>query len=281
MQLATIPTSRALPTQDPNALRYIFLRGLLRLSAPFSPSIALGLSQGFESSAMMEYILRNQPSGRGFLGRFIDQTFLNQLGWRAIRTRNALVQQHLEQLLVARRKQGLTTHILDIAAGVGQDYLKLLQKLGRDKITLTCQTNDQTVQAKGQQLANALGLTENVTYEMSDATESSALSQIRRPDIVVVAGFYEMLTDDAAVCRSLLGLRALLCAGGILLFTTQVRHPQLELIANVLNDSKGKPWIMRPRPLPRVERWAREAGFSNIESDLEENAIFSVTQCKV
>ncbi|MEI6045590.1 MAG: class I SAM-dependent methyltransferase family protein, partial [Chloroflexota bacterium] len=53
--------------------------------------------------------------------------------------------------------------------------------------------------------------------------------------------------------------------------------PQLEFIANVLPNRDGLPWIMKCRPVAQLEAWARQAGFTQIESQLEGVGLFSVT----
>jgi hypothetical protein len=94
-----------------------------------------------------------------------------------------------------------------------------------------------------------------------------------------VSGLYELFTDPAPIRRSLRGIYAALPPGGTLVFTTQVTHPQLELIANVLVNREGRPWIMVCRSLAEVEGWAAEAGFGQIRSQCERHGLFSVTVC--
>ncbi|NJN67801.1 MAG: hypothetical protein HC884_14385 [Chloroflexaceae bacterium] len=133
---------------------------------------------------------------------------------------------------------------------------------------------------RGKHLAAHLGLSRQVRYERCDATHPDGLQSLSPPpDLVVVSGFYETLTDDAAVCRSLLDLRAILPAGGTLLLTTQVWHPWLALAANVLPDRHGKPWIISVRSLARMERWVREAGFCHRQSHMEPHGWHAVIEC--
>lgn len=282
MQLITTQNTRTLPHLRRFAPHYALLRAALQLGAYLSDGIATGFAHGFDSGPMLDYVYRNQPSGRTSAGRLADQIYLNQIGWRAIRARKTLLQNHLRTALETRQAQGLATHIIDVAAGPGRYLLELLAELDRDAVRVTCRDLDGAALEQGRQLAAGLGLTEQVRYEPGNATDPADLAQIRpAPDLVVVSGLYEILTDDAAVCRSLRGIRTILAPGGALLFTTQVQHPQLELIANVLTNREGKPWVMGTRPLARVERWAREAGFHSVDSTLEPNGLFGVTHCVV
>jgi hypothetical protein len=94
--------------------------------------------------------------------------------------------------------------------------------------------------------------------------------------VVVASGIYELL-DAAAIERSLAGCHALLPAGGQIVFTTQVHHPQLELIAQVLPNRHGQPWVMECRSVAEVEGYARAAGFRDLTSRLEPFGLFAVT----
>lgn len=282
MQLATSLNTRALPRLRQRALRYTLIRTLLRLGASLSTGIAVGYQHGFDSAVMLDYVYQNQPSGAGWLGRWFDRVFLNQVGWRACRTRKALVQELLTAHVRARHAQGLAIHILDAASGPGRYVLEVVADARGSDVHLTCWDTDAAALWQGQRLASELQLRTRVRFECADATSLADLAQITPlPDIVLVSGLYEILIDDAAVCRSLLGIRQILAPGGVFLFTSQVAHPQLELIANVLTNRRGEPWIMCTRPLSRLERWAREAGFSLVTSQVEPYGIFGVTQCMV
>ncbi|MEK7785113.1 MAG: class I SAM-dependent methyltransferase family protein, partial [Chloroflexota bacterium] len=71
-------------------------------------------------------------------------------------------------------------------------------------------------------------------------------------------------------------LRETLPPDGVFIFTTQVNHPQLQLIA-ALPNRDGQPWIMKNRSVSLVEGWARAAGFSNVKTALEPHGLFSVS----
>ena len=92
----------------------------------------------------------------------------------------------------------------------------------------------------------------------------------------MASGVYELL-EPALVQRSLVGVYGLLPAGGRLVFTTQVRHPQLDLIANVLVNRHGEPWVMECRAAAAVEGWAAAAGFRPVATHLEANGLYAVS----
>ncbi|QBD75048.1 hypothetical protein EPA93_03175 [Ktedonosporobacter rubrisoli] len=96
-------------------------------------------------------------------------------------------------------------------------------------------------------------------------------------DIIIVSGLYELILEDAIIQKSLVQLYHLLSPGGVLLFTTQTHHPQLDFIANVLPNREGALWVMKCRPTEQLEVWACHAGFAQVYSWLENVGLFSVT----
>lgn len=266
-------------------LKWQALSLLLRTVGRGSAGIDLGFRRGFDSGPMLDYVYRNRPGGAFPLGVLTDWVYLNTIGWRAIRARKALLQQIL-RAEVARRLPDGPVVLADVAAGPGRYLLELCREqtpAGRplaESLTVICRDLDRAGLAEGEAQARALGLT-NVRYEPGDATSAASLAAIRPvPDVVVVSGLYELFTDPAPIRQSLRGIYQILPPGGTLVFTTQVTHPQLELIANVLVNREGRPWVMVCRALAEVEGWAAEAGFGAIESQRERHGLFGVTICR-
>ncbi|MGN6758554.1 MAG: class I SAM-dependent methyltransferase family protein, partial [Thermomicrobiales bacterium] len=230
------------PKVNPQAPPWRALRAALRLASQVSGGIALGYQHGFDSGPMLDYVYRNQAQGKWLVGRLADRLYLEQIGWRAIRARRDLLERTLRQLIAARRARGEPTHIADIAAGPGRYLLELVAACDQSDLSVVCRDLDPEGQRQGQALAAALGL-RAVRFERGDATDPADLARLApTPHIVVASGLYELLTDDAAVQRSMCGVRAVLPTDGAFVFTTQVTHPQLDLIANVLPNRHGEPW---------------------------------------
>jgi hypothetical protein len=64
---------------------------------------------------------------------------------------------------------------------------------------------------------------------------------------------------------------------GLLVVTGQPRHPQLELIRNLLRHRDGSPWVMRPRPTEVLESWCRAAGLVDVHTTSDSQVIFTIT----
>jgi hypothetical protein len=151
--------------------------------------------------------------------------------------------------------------------------------VGEQDVRILCRDLAPDGLRRGAELAAARGLSDLIHYEVGDAFDPAPTEQALggRPDVIVVSGLYELILDDELVRRSLGRLRELLAPGGTLVFTTQVEHPQLAMIAGVLTNRDGEPWVMRCRPVGEVESWARAAGFDAIDSRAERVGLFTVT----
>ena len=82
------------------------------------------------------------------------------------------------------------------------------------------------------------------------------------PSAAELAGYKEKL-------KSLRGLARAVSAGGLLIYTNQPWHPQLELIARSLVGLDGKLWVMRCRTQLEMDQLAAAAGFIGISNLME------------
>jgi alpha-beta hydrolase superfamily lysophospholipase len=72
---------------SPRGLYWAATRANLRFGGLLAEGIRLGHATGFDSGSTLDYVYRNQARGRTPLGRFIDRTYLDAIGWRGIRQR--------------------------------------------------------------------------------------------------------------------------------------------------------------------------------------------------
>ena len=63
--------------------------------AGFSNGMTTGVRTGFDSGSTLDYVYENEARGAGPIGRMVDRTFLDAIGWRGIRQRKL----HLEELI--------------------------------------------------------------------------------------------------------------------------------------------------------------------------------------
>ena len=252
-------------------------RLMLKLAGLLSQGIRTGWRSGFDSGESLDYVYQNTAQGVSPLGRLIDRVYLDSPGWRGIRQRKA----HLEQMLAAAigevHDAGRPVCILDVAAGHGRYVLETMQRTPHVPIAAVLRDWDPRNVEAGRALAAKLGIAD-VDFQRGDAFDGDALAGIRpRPTIAIVSGLYELFADNGQVRGSLRGIAQALEPGGFLIYTNQPWHPQLEMIARVLDNREGKPWVMRCRSQAEMDDLARQAGFEKLETLVDEDGIFSVS----
>ena len=263
--------------RKPGGLSFAFQRGVLKTVGRLSRGVTLGWRSGFDSGKTLDYVYENRAQGITPLGRLIDRSYLNSIGWRGIRQRKL----HLERLLQATIEEthaaGRSVRLLDIAAGPGRYLLETMRRLAHIPMTAVLRDyKDENLEA-ARKLAVELGVT-NVTVVQGDAFDRASLAAVTpRPTLAIVSGLYELFPDNEPVLRSLQGLADALERGGHLLYTNQPWHPQVEFIARVLTNREGRPWIMRRRTQAEMDELVQLAGFTKLAQEIDPWGIFTVS----
>jgi len=249
----------------------------MRTVGKTSDSIRLGLERGFDSGEMMDRIYANRPSGQYGIGWLVDWYYLNQIGCKGLRGRKVYLKRALRETILSQQRQGIRPVIVDVAAGPATYLVETLAETREPDVTALCRDLDENGLRRGRDLANLYRL-ENIRYELGNALDEASVQAIRpQPTIIIASGFYELVNDDALIQRQMQINRKALAAGGSFIFTTQVNHPQLKLIAGALNNREGKPWVMVNRPVAETERWARQAGFESVRSVLAPPGLYTIS----
>lgn len=268
---------RPLPVWHPKAIYYKITRLLLTSIGQLSTGIQIGLKYGFDSGVMLEYVYQNRPSGITFIGKTLDKFYLNAQGWQGIRQRGEILKSVLRQTIQDNNSQGITTILLDVACGGGRYDLEVIADFPPDAIKATLRDYQPENVQKAQELAQSLGV--SATIEQANAFSDQDLANVNpSPNLIVVSGLHEILPDNQLISHHFAQLYSILEPNGVLIFTIQPYHPQLEFIARVLNAHTGKPWVMRLRSLALVQEWATEAGFSGFEVQMDSFGIFGVVK---
>jgi alpha-beta hydrolase superfamily lysophospholipase/SAM-dependent methyltransferase len=268
-----------LPALSWRGLFWKAYRANLRLGGLLSKGIALGHKTGFDSGSTLDYVYRNQADGLGPIGRAIDQTYLDAIGWRGIRQRKIHVEELIRSALQRLAAAGRPGHILDIAAGHGRYVLEALAMQVRAPESILLRDFSPLNVEAGQKLIAEKGLTGLARFEQADAFDRDAIASVEpKPTVGIVSGLYELFPDNVLVRRSLAGLAAAIPPGGYLVYTGQPWHPQLEMIARALTSHRaGQAWVMRRRTQVEMDQLVAAAGFRKLEQRIDEWGIFSVS----
>jgi ubiquinone/menaquinone biosynthesis C-methylase UbiE len=165
---------------------------------------------------------------------------------------------------------------MDIASGPGRYLLETLQKSPAEATALLRDRSPGGLSV-GRELARSMGVS-GVTYVEGDAFDSDSLARVDpQPDLTVVSGLYELFPDNDRILASLLGVFQSLTPGGYLVYTNQPWHPQVEMIARVLRNRDGDPWIMRRRTQAEMDDLVRATGFEKVATEIDDYGIFTVS----
>jgi alpha-beta hydrolase superfamily lysophospholipase len=264
---------------SPRGLYWASTRASLRWAAPLARGLQIGRDTGFDSGSTLDYVYRDTPQGAGPLGRLVDRTYLNAIGWRGIRQRKLHVEELLQLAMQTTRDNGLPLNLLDIAAGHGRYVLDAVAQspLRPDSVRLR-DYSDINVR-DGRKLIASRGLPDIARFDQGDAFDRDSLARVEPvPTVGVVSGLYELFPDNAMVARSLAGLADAMPAGACLVYTGQPWHPQLELIARALTSHRdGVAWVMRRRTQQEMDQLVEAAGFRKVTQRIDEWGIFTVS----
>lgn len=252
----------------------LFLRSIGRLSR----GISIGWERGFDSGQSLDHVYRNRADGITPLGRLIDRVYLDAPGWRGIRSRKANLERLMARAIALVHESDQCAHVLDVAAGPGRYVMDTILQQRGAPVTATLRDRDLAGLEAGRALADQLNLSDRVTFEPGDAFDADRIAATSpRPTIGIVSGLFELFPDNECIRQCLDGLSRAIAPGGYLIYTNQPWHPQLELIARVLTNREGKPWVMRCRSQAEMDRLAAEAGFYKIAMEIDEAGIFTVS----
>jgi hypothetical protein len=192
-----------LPALSPRGIRWALPRLGLSLGGQLSEGIGVGHETGFDSGSTLDYVYRNKAEGTGALGRAIDRSYLDSIGWRGIRQRKLHLEELLRRAMELLRDRGEPIRILDIAAGHGRYVLEALEdgSLPPDSIVLR-DYSDLNVES-GRRLIAEKGLGSIAEFRKGDAFDRDGIASVTpRPTLGIVSGLYELFPDNFLVRRS-------------------------------------------------------------------------------
>jgi alpha-beta hydrolase superfamily lysophospholipase/SAM-dependent methyltransferase len=258
-------------------MKFAVARAGLRAVGRLSHGVNLGWRNGFDSGLSLDYVYENKPRGSLGVGRLIDKSYLNSVGWRGIRQRKANLKKALRDVIKELHSEGQPVRILDIAAGAGRYVMETVHELQGLSITAILRDYKQENIDAARALIQEFGLV-NVSAERGDAFDRDSIAAIvPRATIGIVSGLYELFPGNEPVLSSLRGLAGAIEPGGYLIYTNQPWHPQVEFIARVLRNREGQPWIMRRRTTAEIDELVCMAGFRKMTMEIDQWGMFTVS----
>lgn len=254
----------------------------MKTGGRLSRGVRIGWKTGFDSGESLDHVYRDTGEGTTPVGRLIDRAYLDSPGWRGIRQRKVHMLTMLDRAIERTTDEDQPVRILDIAAGPGRYVLEAIERhrnegAGDVDISAVLCDRSEGGLAAGRELAQQKGI-DTVDYRQSDAFDADAIAGHEpRPNIAIVSGLYELFPENDRVLESLRGLARAVEPGGLLIYTNQPWHPQQEMIARVLPNRDGDPWIMRCRTQAEMDQLVESVGFRKVDMLIDDDGIFSVS----
>jgi SAM-dependent methyltransferase len=258
-------------------LKNRILKLVVRSIGRLSDGIQMALDEGLTSGRMLDYIYRNEPSGRFLVGKWIDRLYLAHPGWEAVRTRKKHLEHFLEKGINRALETSESVLIVDVASGPASYVLETLARYKDADVRAVCRDLEERWLLEGRRKAGELGI-DAATFERGDALDPESFSSLpSTPQIVVSSGFYDWVEDDEIVKDSMRIVWDLLEPGGCFIFTNQSGHLDLEMVNEVFIDFRGESLKMKTRSADLVNGWAQALGFAIHETRVDNQGYYSVT----
>ncbi len=269
----------SLQNNEGNNLNFKFQKWSLGKIGKISDGMAIGLKHGFDSGASLDYVYHNKPNGKFGFGKSMDKNYLEAIGWRGIRIRKQHLLQLLEKDIVSLLKQGRKIKILDIAGGTGNYLFDIKDKYPDAEIVINefvkynIEIGQKVIEENKYQ---------NIRFTNFDCFDIETYSKINfEPNIIIISGIFELFGDNKSVSKVLKGINSIAEKKSYVLYTGQPWHPQLKMIAYVLNSHQKKNWVMRRRSQKELDRLM---AFNKIDKEvmlIDDFGIFTVSSAKV
>lgn len=256
-------------------LYFLVFRKALERIGRLSDGVAVGLAHGFDSGVSLDYVYRNTPSGATILGRGIDYLYLNSVGWRNVRKRKTNLKKSLERVTATLLEKSAKPVVLDVASGAAR-YLFEVNRSVNNAMELYVNDIDDVSLSAAKKLANQYN--SHAEFFQLNIFEPSWTQKIPvAPNIVIVSGVFELYPNNVALTQALSAIYNLMDVGGVLIYSGQPWHPQLELISRLLNNRAGNRWIMRRRVQPELDELVTAAGFEKLNTLADDLGIFTIS----
>ena len=251
----------------------------IRLIGSWSDGIRLAKKEGFTSGIMLDYIYKNKPGGRFFIGKIIDRIYLEHEGWRVVRQRKDNLCAMLVQAIELTLKSKNSVRLCDVAAGPALYITDVLEKYKDRNVSAEIRDIDARWLEEAKRRADAKGL--NLTYRVANALEKNDYTFGTVPDIFVASGFYDWFNDAQMIQKSMRLVFESLPKNGYFVFTNQTGHVALDMTNRLFQDFNKKPLEMVTWDVAFIKSWVEEIGFTIMDVRQDEKGCYStVLACK-
>lgn len=231
---------------------YRFQKAMLNIIGKLSKGMRLGLRYGFDSGISLDYVYKNSPQGSLGVGKLMDKSYLNAIGWAGIRQRKIhllqLVEKQIEQLIA----DGQPIKILDVAGGTGNYLFDIKAKYPQAEIVI----NDFKLSniEVGEQYIKEHSL-EGIRFTNFDCFDLASYPKFNfQPNLIIISGIFELFQENHLISNTIKGVCSIAEPNSSIIYTGQPWHPQLKTIAFVLKSHRDTDWVMRRRSQRELDK---------------------------
>ncbi|RZJ27817.1 MAG: methyltransferase, partial [Chryseobacterium sp.] len=172
-----------------------------------------------------------------------------------------------------------TVKILDIAGGTGNYLFDIKAKYPDAEIVI-----NEFVKANieiGEKVIKEKKFS-NIRFTNYDCFDPETYRKIDfQPNITIISGILELFGDNEMASQAIKGVIGISEKNASVIYTGQPWHPQLKMIAYVLNNHQNKDWIMRRRSQKELDRVMAFNQVSKENMLIDNFGIFTVSSGKI
>ncbi len=250
------------------------LKVLVNTFGRLSNGISLAEKEGFISGKMVDYVYRNEPQGKFFIGKVIDRIFLHHPGWQDVRNRKDNLVLNLKDAVNLTLKTKDSVRICDVASGPARYIIETLGAFKDKNVTAEIRDLDVRWLLEAKETAKSQGI--DIEYKVANALEEPDFKFDIQPDIMVASGFYDWFNDKEIIKKSMQLIYNSLPKNGYFVFSVQAGHYVLSLVNKIFKDFNNHQLKMVTWDLEIINSLLNEIGFTVIEKRVDDEGHYPV-----
>ncbi|HIS89333.1 TPA: class I SAM-dependent methyltransferase family protein [Candidatus Avigastranaerophilus faecigallinarum] len=243
-----------------------------------SNGINLASKEGFTSGKMLDYIYKNEPTGKLGIGKLIDKIYLNHPGWQDVRTRKQNLVANLKEAVDLTLQEKGSARICDVASGPARYIIETLESYKDKAVTAELRDIDIRWLLEAKEAAESRGI--NIEYKTANALEDNDFSFEKQPDIMVASGFYDWFDDKEIIKKSMSLIYKALPQNGYFVFSIQAGHVALSLTNKIFKDFNNHQLKMVTWDMDIINSILKEIGFAVILTRSDDKGHYPVLLAK-
>jgi len=228
-----------------------------------SNGIKLASEYGFTSGIMLDYIYKNEPSGKLVIGKILDKIYLNHPGWQDVRNRKNNLCLNLQDAINEVLKEKNEARICDIASGPARYIIDTLELFKGQPVSAEIRDLDERWLIEANETANQRGI--HLDYKIANALEEADFVFEKQPDIMVASGFYDWFDNKEIVTKSMQLIYNALPENGYFVFSVQSGHYALTLTNKIFKDFNNHQLKMVTWNIETISTILKDIGFKIVK----------------